>query len=201
MTHDQIDRMVRKANPLPDPAILGAVDAPVLTTERRTEMQTDNRQATDQPGQRRWSGPLIGIAVATAILIGGAIFLLSNDDPPVATPAPNATQLTSQMAGQSIPSGAYFVDIDGDPATTPRGTFVIEGNNWEAGKIGARYSGTDGVQLMVAEVDYVGAPACGDSTALLPAGSSAEDVANQFASAGFTVQEAVTPVSAFGQNG
>ncbi len=45
MTHDQIDRMVRKANPLPDPNALEPVDVPVLTTplERRTEMQIDDR--------------------------------------------------------------------------------------------------------------------------------------------------------------
>ena len=34
-----------------------------------------------------------------------------------------------------------------------------------------------------------------------PAGTSAEDLANQFAAAGFTVQEAVSPVNAFGQSG
>jgi hypothetical protein len=201
MTHDQVRELVRRVNPIPDPNKLETVDAPVLTTERRMDMQTDDRVMVEGGGKSRSRGPLVAIAAAVAVLIAGSLFVLANDDPPVATPAPNATQLTREMAGQSIVPGAYFVDIDGDPATTPRGTFVIEGNNWEAGKIGARYTGTDGVQLMVAEVDYVGAPACGDSMALLPAGSSAEDLANQLASAGFTVQEAVTPVSAFGQNG
>lgn len=51
MTHDQVDRMVRKANPLPDPSALGPVDAPVLTTERRTDIQTDDRVV----GRGRWA--------------------------------------------------------------------------------------------------------------------------------------------------
>ena len=79
MTHDQIDRMVRRANPLPDHNVLGPVAAPVLTTplERRTDMQTDSPQTTEERGHSRWSGPIIGIAVAAAILIGGAIFFLT----------------------------------------------------------------------------------------------------------------------------
>ena len=203
MTHDQIDRMVRKANPLPDPGILGAVDAPVLTTplERRTDMQTDNREVTESGGQNRRRGPLVGIAAAAVILIGGAIFLLTRDNTPVAEPAPNATPLT-EMDFLPIDPGAYFVDTDGDPATTPRGTFVIEGSGWSAVHPGVFYAVTeDEAGLMVAEVDRVGAPACGSGAELQPAGTSAEDLANQFAAAGFSIQEAVSPVSAFGHSG
>jgi hypothetical protein len=101
-----------------------------------------------------------------------------------------------------IDPGAYYVDTDVDPATTPRGTFVIEGRGWSAFQAGATYSvGEDNLLLIVAEPRGVGAPACGDSPVLKPAGSSAEEQANQFAAAGFTLREAVTPVSAFGQNG
>jgi hypothetical protein len=141
--------------------------------------------------------------VAAAVLVAGAIYFLSNDDPPVATPAPNATLLTNGMEGEPLePGAAYYVDTDGDEATTLRGTFVIEGSGWTAMPTGGRYAVTeDEVVLVVAEVDRVGAPACGDAPILKPVGTSAEDVANQFAAAGFTVQEAVSPVSAFGQSG
>jgi hypothetical protein len=202
MTHDQIREMVRRVNPIPDPNTLEAVDAPVLAAERRTDMQTDTREATGEGRQSRWRGPLVGIAAAVAILIAGSIFLLTNGDPPVATPAPNATLLTREMEFQPIDPGAYYADTDGDPATALRGTFVIEGSGWVAMQTGAGYSVEESdLWLMVAEIDRVGAPACGSSPVLKPAGTSAEDLANQFAAAGFTVQEGVSPVSAFGQSG
>ena len=63
MTHDQIREMVRRVNPIPDPTMLEIVDVPVLTTplERRTDMQTDNREVTEVPAGRiagvvPWSG-------------------------------------------------------------------------------------------------------------------------------------------------
>ena len=203
MTHDQIREMVRRVNPIPDPSMLEIVDVPVLTTplERRTEMQTDNRIVTENRGQRRWRGPIIGFAVAAVILVAGSIYLLTNDDPPVATPAPNPTVLTPE-AGQIDP-GAYFADTDGDQTTSLGGTFVVEFEGWTGMQPGTLKSmGGDGldVSLMVAEVDRVWSPVCGGG-ATQPAGTSAEDLANQFAGTGFTVQEAVSPVSAFGQRG
>ena len=100
-----------------------------------------------------------------------------------------------------IDPGAYFVDTDGDEATSLGGTFVIEIEGW-AGMQPGVLKGEDGlaVSLMVAEVDQVWSPVCGGG-APQPAGTSAEDLANQFAAAGFTVQEAVSPVNAFGQSG
>ena len=95
MTHDQIDRMVRKANPVRDPNTLGPVDVSVLTTplERRMDMQTDNREVTAGGGQNRSRGPLVGIATAAVILIAGLVFFLTRDDAQVAEPAPNATAI------------------------------------------------------------------------------------------------------------
>jgi hypothetical protein len=144
---------------------------------------------------------VVAIVAAATVLIAGTVFLLTNDDPPVATPAPDATRLARSMLGVPIGPGAYFVDTDGDPATTPRATFVIADSGWEAMEAGARYSATDEILLMVTEIDYVGSPACGDGASLKAAGTSAEDLANQFAAAGFTVQEAVSPVNAFGRSG
>jgi hypothetical protein len=201
MTHDQIREMVRRVNPIPDPNMLETVDAPVLTTERRTDMQTDSREITSESGQSRWRGPLVGIAAAVAVLVAGGIFLLTNDDPPVATPAPNATLLTPELEFEPLDPGAYYVDMDGDPATAPRGTFVIEGSGWAGIAPGVVAPGGELTALLMAQVDEVGSPACGRSPELQPAGTSAEALASQFAAAGFTVQEAASPVSAFGQSG
>ena len=55
------------------------------------------------------------------------------------------------------------------------------------------------VSLLIVEVDQVWSPAC-EAPAPIAAGTTAEDLANQFAAAGFTIQEAVSPVSAFGQS-
>ncbi len=211
MTHDQIDRMVRKANPLPDLNALEPVDVPVLTTplERRTEMQTDNRVVTDGNGQNRRRGPLVGIAAAAAVIvIAGLIFYLNRDDTPVAEPAPNATEITPEEALQEEESplepGAYFVDTDGDDASSLRGTFVIEGSGWTQVPSGA-YKGREGqeyVMLIVLEVDEVYSQPCvlsGDAP--VAARTTAEDLANQFAANGFTVREALAAVNAFGHDG
>ena len=85
MTHDQIREMVRRVNPIPDPSTLEIVDVPVLTTplERRTEMQTDNRQVTEGGGQNRRRGPLVGTAAAAGvILIAGLVFFLTRENQP-----------------------------------------------------------------------------------------------------------------------
>ncbi len=205
MTHDQIREMVRRVNPIPDPSTLEIVDVPVLTTplERRTEMQIDDKPGTEvQVDHHRRRGPLVGIAAAVVIVIAGSIYLLTNDAPPVATPAPNPTLLTNEGDGLIDP-GAYFADTDGDEATSLGGTFVIESEGWAGMQAGVlKAMGEDGlaVSLMVTEVDKVWSPVCGGG-APQPAGTSAEDLANQFAAAGFTAQEAVSPVNAFGQSG
>jgi hypothetical protein len=201
MTHDQIDRMVRRANPLSDPSVLTPVDAPVLTTERKVGMQTDTREAAGGRPQGRGRGPLIGIAVAAVILIAGLVFV-TRDKTPVAEPAPNAAPIPGSFDAPVSP-GAYFVDTDGDEASTLRGTFVIEGSGWTSVSAGARkVSDDDFVGLMIVEVDEVYETVCEISgRGPVPAGSTAAELANQFAAFGFTVQEALAPVSAFGHEG
>jgi hypothetical protein len=204
MTHDQIDRMVRKANPVRDPNTLGPVDVPVLTTplERRTEMQIDDRPGTEVPADRnRRRGPLVGIAAATVILIAGLVFVLTRDNTPVAEPAPNATAVNALNFDDALAPGAYFVDPDGDEASSLRGTFVIEGSGWTSVDAGARKIFAESfVALLVAEVDQVWSSVC-ESTDPVAPGTTAADLANQFANNGLTVREALAPVSAFGQNG
>lgn len=166
-------------------------------------MQTDSRQTTEERGHSRWSGAIIGIAVAAAILIGGAIFLLTKDDTPVAEPAPNATRLIGEDLHPIAP-GAYFADTDGDEGTTTRGTFVIEGNEWagfNGGVLDDNEGGDIAVSMLVLQVDRVWEAPC-DGGASAPAGTSAKALADQFAAMpGFTTREGLTPVSAFGRDG
>ena len=206
MTHDQIDRMVRRANPLPDPNALEPVDVPVLTTplERRTEMQIDDRPGTEVPADRnRERGPLVGIAAAAVILIVGLVFFLTRDNAQVAEPAPNATGVIGEEAHPIAP-GAYFTDTDGDEGTTTRGTFVIEGNEWEGfqgGVLEVNEGGDIDVSMLVLQVDRVWEAPC-DGGASAPAGTSTKALADQFAAMpGFTTREGLTPVSAFGRDG
>jgi hypothetical protein len=204
MTHDQIDRMVRKANPVRDPNTLGSVDVPVLTTplERRAEMQIDERPGTEVPADRnRRRGPLVGIAAAAVILIAGLIFVLTRDNTPVAEPAPNATAISPEEMDTPLAPGAYFVDTDGDEESSLGGTFVIEGAGWSSIGAGARkVFGEDYVSLMIVEVDQVWSPAC-EAPAPIAAGTTADALANQFAANGLTIQDALAPVKAFGHDG
>jgi hypothetical protein len=198
MTHDQIDRMVRKANPLPDPAILGAVDAPVLTTERRTEMQTDDRVVVEGGGPSARRGPLVGIATAAVILVAGLVFFLTRDETPVARPAPNAAQLPAIF--EPMEPGAYYTDPDFDATTPLRGTFVIEEAGWTSLEPnGAEMN--DSASLLVVEPYEVYTTACNSGDGPVAPESTAEGLANQFATNGFIVREAVAPVNAFGYNG
>jgi hypothetical protein len=206
MTHDQIREMVRRVNPIPDPTMLEIVDVPVLTTplERRMDMQTDNREVTEGGGQNRRRGPLVGIAAAAVILIAGLVFVLTRDDTPVAEPAPNATQIPADPnADAPLAPGAYFVDTDGDEASSLRGTFVIEGSGWTSTPSGAIKARADNfAALLIVEVDQVWSPACASpAPAPQAAGSTAADLANQIAANGFTVRDALAPVTAFGHDG
>ena len=205
MTHEQIDRMVRRANPIRDPNSLGSVAVPVLTTplERRMEMQIDDRPATEvQTDRNRWRGPLVGIAAAVAVLVAGLVFALTRNVTQVAQPAPNATQLIGDF--HPIAPGAYFVDTDGNEETATRGTFIIEGNEWTGFQAGVLedLDGDDlGVALLVFEVDRVWEAPC-DGGASAPAGTTAKALADQFAAMpGFITREGLTPVSAFGRDG
>jgi len=205
MTHDQIREMVRKANPVGDPASLEHVAAPDLTIdgEWRIDMQTDDRPTVAEPKLSKWRGPLVGIAAAVIVLIGGLVFYLATrEDTPVAQPAPNATELTTAFT--PIAPGAYYTDTDGAGPGTGRGTFVIDGEGWASLETGAKIEGTDPetwVALIISRVDEVASPGC-DDTEWVTAGGTAEELANQFATLhGFLIREGVAPVAAFGQEG
>ena len=164
---------------------------------------TDPTEVEADRNRRR--GPLVGIAAAAAvILIAGLVFVLTRDNTPVAEPAPNATEISRALDQPPLAPGPYFVDTDGDEASSLRGTFVIEGSGWTAVPSGAVKQGEDQeyVMLLVVEVDEVYTPVCPMSgNGPVAAGSTALDLANQFAASGFTVLEPLAPVSAFGHEG
>jgi hypothetical protein len=204
MTHDQIRAMVRRVNPIPDPRALETVAEPVPVTppERRLDMQTDSRETTEDRGRNRRRSPIIGTAAALVILMGGLLFVLTRDNTPATVAAPNATEI--QDAEDPLAPGAYFVATGEEGASSIRGTFVIEGSGWtEVSASGAMKAlGEEYVALLIVEVDGVYSQPCEMSgRGPAPAGSTASDLANQFAANGFTVREALAPVNAFGHDG
>lgn len=201
MTHDQVRQLVRRINPIPDPSLLEAVDVPVPVLERSMDMQLDDRPMAEERRDRRWRGPMIGIAAA-AVLMVGVIYIYTGRDP-VAAPAPNAVALPGEF--EPIAPGAYFADTDDNEETTTRGTFVIEGNGWASLRAGAWKDTSDGedsyVSLFVVEVDQVWETPC-DGGAAVPAGTTAKALGDQFAAMPeFTTREGLAPISAFGHDG
>jgi hypothetical protein len=198
MTHEHIRTLVRRANPVPDHRQLESVDSSALVVldEWRKEMQTDEHQVIEERPGKAGRGLLIGIAAAAVVLLGGLVYVTSSGTEPM-TPAPNAVPLP---AGAKLDPGAYYADTDGVESTSPRGTFVVAGTGWESLEAGAaKWGDGDYVSLLVTEVEDVSSPGCGATSE--PAATSAEDLAHQFAAAGFTIVEPLASVSAFGQNG
>ena len=199
MNHDQVDQLVRRANPAPEPFSFDVFVGHVLDLERSMDMQTDDRPMAETRTENRWRGPLIGIAAAAVLLVGGWIVINTGDD--VVTPAPDATELPDAP----LDPGAYFVDTDGDADTSTRGTFVIEGDGWEGisgGTIKDPESDDVYTSLLVVEVEEVYETACAMSgRGPVAAESTAAGLANQFANNGMIVREALAPVTAFGYDG
>jgi hypothetical protein len=106
MTIEQIDRVVREANPVPDLSGLASVDLPDLrVTQRRSgDMQTkDNERVESKPGppSRRI---LVG-TIATVVLLIAAVIILQNRGQraplattPVVTTAPETSNTMLDVA-------------------------------------------------------------------------------------------------------
>jgi hypothetical protein len=97
MTLDQIDRMVRQANPVPDLKTLEPVDASVLALnqQRRTEMQTHDRVEVDQEPEKPGRRLLTGIAAAAIVIIGALVLFRPMEDAPVATQPATPTEIVT----------------------------------------------------------------------------------------------------------
>lgn len=91
MTHEQIDRLVRRANPIPEPDALEAVMAPALIDdqEEKTHMSTDARQSDGKNGLGR--GVMVAIATGVAVLVAGVTFGLLSGNGEVASPGSSTT--------------------------------------------------------------------------------------------------------------
>lgn len=88
MRYEQIDRMVRKANPFPNHDAL-VTDSPALLYERGedemdTQIQTD-RAGGPGPSRNWWAVGLV--AAAVALVVGVLAVILADDSQPVAAPA------------------------------------------------------------------------------------------------------------------
>jgi hypothetical protein len=203
MMHEQIDRMVRRANPVSDPKTLeDTASVLIVDMDRRIEMQTDDRPTV--AGRNNWRGALIGLAAATVILLGGLVYYLNRQaTPEVAEPAPNAADLPGFR--MEIDPGAYYTDADGAGPSTVRGTFVIEDDGWASLEAGAMYhyrsDAETYVALIVSRIDDVASPGC-DDTEWVAAADTVEEVAGQFATLpGLAIRQAVAPIVAFGYEG
>jgi len=103
---DQMDRIVRQANPVPDMMALDSIGPSVLLLdEQRSEgMQTQKRVDIDpgpKPPRRNWT---IGIAAAAAVIIVGEVLMVSRADsgPAPVTDEPVAT--TQPLVVEAQPS-------------------------------------------------------------------------------------------------
>jgi hypothetical protein len=95
MTLEQIDRLIRQANPVPDLGALEPIDASVLDEQRRMDMQTHDRVVVDRepgPSRRNW---IIGIAAAAAVVVGALLVFQLRSDAPVAGQPRTAVQIAT----------------------------------------------------------------------------------------------------------
>lgn len=114
MTLDQIDQMVRQANPVPDLTVLEPVDASVLVFDqrRRTEMQTHERVEVDQERQEPGRRLLIGIAAAVAIVVGVLVLVRPMDSPVAASPVEVATAFVEAYENFDIDRAFSYLAAD-----------------------------------------------------------------------------------------
>jgi len=164
---------------------------------------TDERVTTGGPGTGR--GLAWAIAAFVAILTMGALYFAFSggdgevvDQTTVFTPTP--TLLQGDVLTRPLEPGAYLAYADGDPTTAASAIFLVEGAGWEGGGAGLLRDNTSVLLHLHQVPEPVLSPEC-TSTVPMPAQPSAADLADAFASSGFTVLEAPAAVSAFGLEG
>ncbi|MDP9494057.1 MAG: hypothetical protein M3P87_02360 [Actinomycetota bacterium] len=129
MTIEQIDRMVRASNPVPDPRALEPVDLSTLrvTQQRSGDMQTQNRVETDKGPDRPQPGLLIGAAAVVLLLIGALVVFQNREAPeePVASTAVEvATSFLEAYAAYDVDQATTYL-ADGTDISTLGGSLQV----------------------------------------------------------------------------
>ena len=140
---DQIDRMVRQANPVPDVTVLEPFEAsvPVLDQQRRTVMQTHDRVDVDLEPEKPRRNLAIGIAAAIVVAIG-VVILARPMAPPVANQPlpPTSTEIGAAFVGAygafDVDRAASYLAADADLSGLEGGT-----ENWRVGNKGLQAEG------------------------------------------------------------
>jgi hypothetical protein len=147
MTHDVIDRLVRPANPVPDPKMLEVDEVSTLPVQWREEMQ-QQQVAVDEVREERSRGPLVGIAAAVAVLVFGGLALVQWTDGPDSvaadrTPLEIATDYVEAYAAFDVDTVASMLAEDAD--VLPWESYA---RDWQAD---LRYLEAAGFQLVFEE--------------------------------------------------
>lgn len=144
MSYDVIDRLVRPANPVPDPRMLAPVDISVPHVRRREEM--DTRVDIAQVEETKGRGPWVGIAAAVVVVIGAVALFLMTDDSDVAAPATPVETATTYLEHYAA------FDVEGVESMLTEEATVLP---WEAfepsrdWRADLKYLEAAGFQLMV----------------------------------------------------
>lgn len=105
MTQQQIDRLVRGANPVPDVAALEPLEVsfPKLDEQRRLDMPGNDRVEMDKEADEPRRGLLIGAGVAALILVVGLFAIQPWDSQvPVAQPATTPSTTPSPTVSSTV---------------------------------------------------------------------------------------------------
>lgn len=109
MTLDQVDRIVRQANPVPDPKALEQVDPSVLDHWRRTEMLTqDPIEVVYEPEKER-SWTWLAIAALAAVIVG-ALLLMQPGATPIADAPTTLTEVPAPAQDGAVETAAAFFE-------------------------------------------------------------------------------------------
>jgi hypothetical protein len=144
MTIEDIDRMVRDANPVHDLMALEPVDLSGLhiTQQRSGSMQTNERIEVDREPNRPNRGLLIGMAAVALLLIGALAIFLSNNRASVAGQTPVVTEApeSSPDPTAAVATASGFLEAYASFDLDQAGTFLTDnahldlfGSEWIVG--------------------------------------------------------------------
>ncbi len=122
MTYEVIDRLVRPANPVPDPRMLEPVDVSVLQYERREDMPTLEPIQVDSVEESSGRGWLVGAAAAFVVVISAVVLFQMTGDSEVASQTP------TEIADAYVEAYAAF-DVEGVESMLAEDAEVLP---WEA---------------------------------------------------------------------